>query len=189
MSELWRGLCIAILCAIALLSLAARFPALDTISLDLPHPLRSLVATLAVRESTPVAGSLDRALAIDPDNAAAWGRRCTAYMGNDPADRLADCQKAVALKADAANLRGEAAALEENGDPCAAERSYRAAREHGDLFGQRTYVMRDQARAACSAAIPPKASAFLPLPKPSTSPAARTDSPPTVAISPLCTGA
>ena len=145
-----RKLTAIVVCVLVLFSVQARFPLLDAITLRLPHPVRSVVATLAVYENNQEPAALTRALRLDPDNAAAWGRRCTAYVGNNSAERLEDCRRAVALRASATNLRGEASALEEDGDFCAAERAYRDSLGETEFSGQRPYVMRDMALSALS---------------------------------------
>jgi tetratricopeptide (TPR) repeat protein len=146
MRAIWIRLVLISACVCVVLLAEARFTALDGFTLKMPHPLRAIVATLTVHENGASAAALDRALTIDPDNTAAWGRRCSAYVGKDATERLYDCQRAVALRASAANLRGEASALEESGNFCAAEATYRAALTKADVVGQRAYVMRDQAR-------------------------------------------
>jgi len=147
MRVIWRRILLGAAVVAVALGVEARFTALDGFTRRLPHPVRATVATLTVYENSANAASLDRALWLDPTNAAAWGRRCSAYVGKDAAERLEDCQRAVARRASAANLRGLGSALEESGNACAAEASYRAALTKADVIGQRPYVMRDQARA------------------------------------------
>ncbi len=131
-----------------LLCAQARFAQLDDFTLSLPESVRSLVATIAVHEGDISPEALDRALGLDPDNPAAWSIRCASYVAVNPHERLADCAHAVNLRHSVANLRAYAAALEENGSPCAAQASLQEVLVRPDLPGQRTYVMRDQARAA-----------------------------------------
>ncbi len=146
MREIWRMTLLAAVSVTLMFAAAARICKLDPVTMRMPHFVRSMVATLAVHENTIGPNALNRALTIDPQNTAAWSRRCTAYVGKDAAERLNDCQHAVSLRDSAANLRGEASAQEETGDVCAAEGTYRAALK--TLKVQRPYVMRDQARAA-----------------------------------------
>ena len=148
MRVILRNGSIFLLAGFVLLGAQARFAQLDAFTLSLPLPVRSVVATIAVHESDISSDSLDRALALDPDNSAAWSRRCTSYIAVNPQERLADCARAVNLHPSTANLRAHAAALEENGLPCAAQASLQEALVRPDLLGQRSYVMRDQARAA-----------------------------------------
>ena len=154
MRTISRNLLLTVLaCTFVLLALA-RCRRLDRLTLSMPHPIRAVVATIAVHQSSIGPNALNRALTIDPDNTAAWSRRCTSYVGKDSAERLNDCRQAVALHATAANYRGQAAALEETGDACGAEASYREALSKPDVFSQRAYVMRDQARAALACGDP-----------------------------------
>ena len=148
MRRIWRNLSILIVGGGALLCAQARLCRFDSLTMQLPHPIRSLVATIAVHENGVGPNALDRALMIDPENAAAWGRRCDAYVGSNPQERLADCRKAVSLEDSAANLRAEGAAFEEAGDSCGAASTFRAALGKRDLRMQKTYVMRDEARTA-----------------------------------------
>lgn len=147
MRVFWRSLLLFGVGSSVMLLGAARLCLLDPLTVRMPHAVRSAVATLAVHENGIGPNALNRALRLDPDNAAAWGRRCTAYVGKDAGERLDDCRRAVSLRATEANYRAEAAALEETGDPCAAEEAYGRALGDRDTF-QRAYVMRDQARTA-----------------------------------------
>ena len=132
-----------------LMALAARFPAFDPVTLSLPHPVRAAVATLAVHESPGVeAAPVFRALALDPENAAAWNKRCTAFLGVDAGERLSDCRRAVELHPTTASLRALGSALEEQGDVCPAAAAYGRALETPDASGQRPLILREQARAA-----------------------------------------
>ncbi len=148
MRVILRTISIVLLAGFVLLCAEARFAHLDGFTVALPGSVRALVATIAVQESDISPDSLDRALALDPDNSAAWSRRCTSYVATTPQEREADCVRAVNLRRSAANLRALAAALEDNGAPCAAQASLQEALGRPDLLGQRTDAMRDQARAA-----------------------------------------
>jgi tetratricopeptide (TPR) repeat protein len=147
MRVFWRSLLFVLVGVSAALLSAARFCRLDPLTIRMPHAIRSVVATLAVHENSIGPNALNRAITIDPGNAAAWGRRCIAYVGKDAAERLNDCRRAVALRATGANYRAEATALEDTGDSCAAEAAYRTALSQRDIV-HRAYVLRDQARAA-----------------------------------------
>ena len=140
MREFWRIALLVTVSVVMMFAAAARVCKLDPLTMRMPHFIRAMVATLAVHENTIGPNALNRALTIDPDNTAAWSRRCTAYVGKDAAERLNDCQHAVSLRYSAANLRGEASAQEETGDFCAAEGTYREALNR--LVVQRPYVMR-----------------------------------------------
>jgi hypothetical protein len=126
----------------------ARFPALDPITLHEPHPMRAVVAGLAMRELGPADNEVDRILALDRDNARAWERRCTAAIGPSPATSVGDCERAYALDASTANLRAVGSAQESAGQFCEAETTYRKAFEQPDLAVRKPLVLRDEARAA-----------------------------------------
>ncbi len=149
MRALWRGMLFLLVFSLALLALAARFPVFDPATADLPRPLRSTVATMAVYENVGVdPDPVARALALDPENAAAWSRRCTAFLGLDSTTRLEDCRHAVKLHASTADLRAYGSALEEQGEFCPAEDAYRRALDTTDAAGQRPLVLREESRAA-----------------------------------------
>ena len=149
MRAFWRGVLFLLVFSFALLAIAARFPVFDPVTADLPRPLRSAVATLAVHENVGVdPDPVTRALALDPENAAAWSRRCTAFMGMTPGERLADCRHAVALHPTTADLRAFGSALEDQGEFCGAEDAYRRALDTPEAAGQRPLVLREEARAA-----------------------------------------
>ncbi len=126
---------------------AARLAHLDPLTIHLPHPARSVIATLALHEKRgPYA--IDRALTLDPDNAAAWEQRCVSTDGPTPIDRLDDCRKAVSLRASSADQHSEGEAFEENNDPCNAAQAFRNSAAKLDAPGQKPYYLRDAARAA-----------------------------------------
>jgi hypothetical protein len=132
----------------------ARFPALDPITVQEPHPMRAVVAGLAMRELGPADNQVDRILSLDPKNARAWERRCSAAIGPSPATSVYDCRRAYELDASTANLRSVGSALESDGQSCEAEAIYRQAYEKPDLAVRKPLVLRDQARAALNCGHP-----------------------------------
>jgi tetratricopeptide (TPR) repeat protein len=132
----------------------ARFPALDPITLDEPHPMRAVVAGLAMRELGPADNQVDRILTIDPRNARAWERRCTAAIGPSPVTSVYDCKRAYEFDPSAANLRAVAAAQESAGQVCEAEAVYRQDYEMAGLAVRKPLLLRDEARAALSCGHP-----------------------------------
>jgi hypothetical protein len=132
----------------ALIVMEARFPSLDSLTLHEPRPMRSLVGHLALREYGAGDTGLDRVLRLDPNNALAWERRCTAFLGATQAEWVSDCQHALKLQANGANYRLVGSAQEQANQYCAAEASYRTAEAQPDMAGQRPFLLRDAARAA-----------------------------------------
>jgi tetratricopeptide (TPR) repeat protein len=137
-----------------LVAFEARFPALDPLTVKEPHPVRALVAGLAMRELGPADNQVDRILALDPSSARAWERRCTAAIGPSPATSVYDCQRAYEFDPSAANLRAVASAQESAGQACEAEATYREAYNKADLGVRKPLVLRDEARAALTCGHP-----------------------------------
>jgi len=131
-----------------LIVVEARFPSLDSLTVHEPRPVRSLVGRLALREDGAADTGLDRVLRLDPNNARAWERRCTAFLGATQTEWVSDCQHALKLQTSGANYRLMGSAQEQAGQYCAAEASYRAAETQPDMAGQRPFLLRDAARAA-----------------------------------------
>jgi hypothetical protein len=126
----------------------ARFSALDPLTAHEPHPMRALVAGLAMRELGPADNDVDRILRLDMQNARAWERRCTAAIGPSPAASVFDCERAYELDSSAANLRAVGSAEESAGQVCDAEATYRQSYDKPDLSVRKPLVLRDEARAA-----------------------------------------
>jgi hypothetical protein len=144
-----RQILLVATCLLVVLSLIeARFPALDSLTTLQPHPLRAIVAGLAMRELGPADNGVDRILKLDPGNAPAWERRCTAAIGPSPAISVSDCERAYALDPTAANLRAVASAQESDNRPCEAEDNYRKALSKPDLAVRKPLGLRDESRAA-----------------------------------------
>ena len=125
----------------------ARFPALDPLTLHEPHPMRAVVAGLAMHELGPADNDVDRILKIDQKNARAWERRCTAAIGPSPAQSVFDCERAYEFDPSPANLRNIASAQESDGQPCEAEVTYQKAYAMSDPAVRTPLVLRDEARA------------------------------------------
>lgn len=139
---------------VALVLTEARFPPLDPITLHEPHPMRALVASLAMRELGPADNDVDRILKLDQKNARAWERRCTAAIGPAPVQSVYDCERAYELDPSAATLRAVASAQESAGLVCEAEENFHTAYERADLAVRKPLVLRDEARAALACGHP-----------------------------------
>ncbi len=146
---------------IVLVLTEARFPALDPITVYEPHPMRAVVAGLAMRELGPADNDVDRILRIDMENARAWERRCTAAIGPSPASSVYDCKRAYEFEPTAANLRAVASAEESAGQVCEAEAGFHQDYEKSDLAVRKPLVLRDEARAALACGHPEAAMAAL----------------------------
>ena len=147
-------LLVAFVVFFAMVVTEARFPGLDPITMDEPHPMRALVADLAMRELGPADNDVDRILRIDQKNARAWERRCTSATGPSPASSVYDCERAYELDPSAANLRAFASAQESAGQVCEAEMSFHQARERSDLSVRKSLILRDEARTALNCGHP-----------------------------------
>ncbi len=88
MRRIWMGLFIAVLCLPLAFTIylfaAAKLPALDRVTLALPMGVRAPVAEIAMSKTghgKDSAKKMDRVLQLDPNNSAAWERRCTSARG------------------------------------------------------------------------------------------------------------
>lgn len=129
---LW-GLLIFVVCLpltfVLYLVAAAKYPAMDGLTMKLPTGIRTAVADLTLRNAGYGKGSVklvDRAIELDPENADAWSRRCHGD-GDRATDDLAACRKAATLDPSAWNFDGLGATQENAKDFCAAEDSYTSA--------------------------------------------------------------
>ena len=153
--RLFRESLLAILFVFVILVITeARFPALDPLSVYEPHPMRAIVAGVAMHELGPADNDVDRILKLDPKNVRAWERRCTAAIGPSPDQSVFDCKRAYELDPSAANLRAVASAQESAGQVCEAEASFRQAFGKPDLAVRKPLVLRDEARAALACGHP-----------------------------------
>jgi tetratricopeptide (TPR) repeat protein len=139
----------------------ARFPSLDPLTVHEPHPLRAIVADLAMRELGQADNDVDRILRLDQTNAPAWERRCAAATGPTPAQSVFDCKRAYELDSSAPNLRALGSAEESASQTCQAEASYRKAVEKSDLSLRKPLLLRDEARAALGCEHPERSLALL----------------------------
>jgi tetratricopeptide (TPR) repeat protein len=133
---------------------------MDAFTVKTPTEVRQAVAQLAFQKVGWGKGSfqrLERVILLDPQNAEAWGTRCTGFKDTEVAKmHLQTCETAVALNAAPQNLEGLGRAQEAMGDPCSADTSFtkaagktseqtylyvedmgRAALQCGDLYGAR----------------------------------------------------
>jgi len=96
---------IAVLCLpmlfVSWLVAAARWSKMDAVTVHAPVMMRQAVASILLnkagwgRDAFPIVG---RVMRLDPDNADAWGRRCTVYSrGVVPQEDVDACVKAVSL--------------------------------------------------------------------------------------------
>jgi hypothetical protein len=117
------------------LLVAVRSPKMDSLTMRTPMSVRTAVAAAAV-SSVPWGKEhlkgLQRVLALDPENAEAWGQVCKFQLiGETTPMRLQACQKAVALSSTAGNWEGLGEVQEAMGDECAAEESFTQASTKG----------------------------------------------------------
>lgn len=130
MRPILLGLLVFVACLpitfVVLIVAAAKYPKMDTFTLNLPMAVRSAVAELTLRKAgygKDSAKGIDRTIKLDPENADAWSRRCHARDLETTGD-LAACRKAIALNPTAWNFDGLGTAQEHAKDYCAAEDSY-----------------------------------------------------------------
>jgi len=117
------------LALVLLIIAAAKYPAMDTLTIKLPAELRTTVAELTLRNAGYGKDSvkeIDRTIRFDPDNADAWSRRCHGNLDKTSYDQAA-CRKAVSLEPTAWNFNGLGETQEQAKDYCAAEDSYTSA--------------------------------------------------------------
>lgn len=138
---------VAILLLIGVLA-EARFPEMDGVTMHEPHLLRAAVAGFAMRELGPEDNEVDRVLMLDPENARAWERRCTAALGPSPGQSVGDCERAYTLDPSLPNLRALASAEEVDGRFCDAEGTFKQALGRQDPEVRRPAMLRDEARVA-----------------------------------------
>ena len=132
----------------------ARFPSMDGMTIHEPHPMRAVVAGIAMRELGPADNEVDRILLLDPENGRAWERRCTAAIGPSATQSVGDCKHAYALDTSLPNLRAVASAEEVDGQYCDAETTFRQALQREDPEVRRPAMLRDEARAALACGHP-----------------------------------
>jgi tetratricopeptide (TPR) repeat protein len=132
---------------VLLIAVAAKFPAMDNFTSNLPATVQTTVADLIMQNAgygQDAAKKTDRAIRFDPDNADAWTRRCHGLVGEKTYDQAA-CRKAIALQPTAWNFNGLGATQEQAKDYCAAEDSYTSAIKSSS---NDAYSLRNMARAA-----------------------------------------
>jgi tetratricopeptide (TPR) repeat protein len=108
---------------------AAKYPAMDAFTLNLPASVRTAVAELTLRNAgygKDSAKGTDRALKLDPESADAWSRRCHGNFDDTKYDQAA-CRRAIALEPSTWNYNGLGTAQEQAKDYCAAEDAYTSA--------------------------------------------------------------
>ena len=121
---------IAILCLpmlfVTWLLLASRWQKMDPTTAHAPLFLRQAVASVILQKTTYGKESLpriDRILRLDPQNAEAWQRRCSASAwGKSP--NLKDCETAVKFAGGPGDYYNLGHIEEAAGDPCTAEDNY-----------------------------------------------------------------
>ncbi|MGA7158457.1 MAG: hypothetical protein WBY53_16540 [Acidobacteriaceae bacterium] len=142
------------------LMLASRWSKMDAATMQMPDVVRQSVAQLALQKAAWGNDGLlqiQRVLRLDPQNASAWGRRCTEdQTKNDAKADVGACLTAVSLVPSKRNWDELGQAQERAGDECEAENSFtrasanssadeyfhvesmgRAALRCGDLYGAR----------------------------------------------------
>jgi Tfp pilus assembly protein PilF len=147
---LW-GLLVLVVCLplafVLFLVVAAKYPALDALTVKLPAGIRTTVADLTLRNAgygKDSAKLVDRAIKLDPESTDAWGRRCHSYGDKKTYDQAA-CRKAIKLDPSAWNFNGLGTSQENAKDFCAAEDSYTNAIK---ASANDAYSLRNMARAA-----------------------------------------
>ena len=126
---------------------AAKYSALDALTVKLPAGIRTTVADLTLRNAGYGKDSVklvDRAINLDPDSSDAWGRRCHGNGDTTTYDQAA-CRKAITLDPSAWNFNGLGMTQENAKDFCAAEDSYTSAIR---ASANDAYSLRNMARAA-----------------------------------------
>jgi tetratricopeptide (TPR) repeat protein len=147
---LW-GLLVFVVCLplafVLLIAAAAKYPAMDALTVKLPSGIRTTVADLTLRNAGYGKDSIklvDRAIVLDPESADAWGRRCHGDGDKTSYDQAA-CRKAIALDPSAWNFNGLGTTQENAKDFCAAEDSYTGAIK---ASANDAYSLRNMGRAA-----------------------------------------
>ncbi|MES2391312.1 MAG: hypothetical protein V4555_06715 [Acidobacteriota bacterium] len=110
------------------LMLAARWPKMDAMTMQMPMGVRSLVAEVALPKAgwgKQARSALERVTRLDPQNRSAWSRECTFYLGsaNGQTD-VSVCKTAISLENSAENWDGLGRAQERVGDECDAADSF-----------------------------------------------------------------
>jgi tetratricopeptide (TPR) repeat protein len=157
----WRYFLVFVFIFSVVVIAEARFDSLDGLTVREPMPVRTLVGHLALREYGTDDNYLERVLKIDPNNARAWERRCTALLGATQSDWISDCQHALKLEATGTNYRLMGSAQEQANEFCAAQASYHTALSKPDIAGVRPHLLRDEARAALACGDPATSLAVL----------------------------
>jgi tetratricopeptide (TPR) repeat protein len=147
---LW-GLLVFVVCLplafVLLIAAAAKYPAMDALTVKLPTGIRTTVADLTLRNAGYGKDSIklvDRAIVLDPESADAWGRRCHGDGDKASYDQAA-CRKAITLAPSAWNFNGLGTTQENAKDFCAAEDSYTSAIK---ASANDAYSLRNMGRAA-----------------------------------------
>jgi tetratricopeptide (TPR) repeat protein len=147
---LW-GLLIIVVCLplifVLLIIAAAKYSAMDSLTMNLPISVRTTVADLILHNAPFGNLSLkpvERAIRLDPENGDAWSRRCHGNGEEKKYDQGA-CRKAIRINPSAWNFNGLGTAQENAKDYCAAENSYTSAIRASE---NSSYSLRNMARAA-----------------------------------------
>jgi len=147
---LW-GLLVFVVCLplafVLFLVAAAKYPALDALTVKLPTGIRTTVADLTLRNAGYSKNSIklvDRVIELDPESADAWSRRCHGSGDKTTYDQAA-CRKAITLDPSAWNFNGLGMTQENAKDFCTAEDSYTNAIK---ASANDAYSLRNMARAA-----------------------------------------
>jgi len=128
---------------------AARYPALDRVTLTLPMAIRQPVAGIVMQKAgygDKSTAAIDRVVRIDPDNGDAWSRRCTATRNKSNPAAASICATAIRLAPDSAwNYNALGYAQQESKNFCAAEDSFTTAM---DKDRNDAYLIRNMSIAA-----------------------------------------
>jgi tetratricopeptide (TPR) repeat protein len=132
---------------VLLIVAAAKYPAMDTFTMNLPAEVQTTVADLILRDTEydeDQTRGIDRALKFDSASADAWSRLCNAGGDKEISD-VASCRKAIALNPSAWNFNQLGSAQEEARNYCEAEDSYTSAIR---AYSNEAIYLRNMARAA-----------------------------------------
>jgi hypothetical protein len=135
MRKFLMGLGIGVLCLpmlfVCWLLAASRWSKMDALTMRAPMAMRGVVASVVLqkagwgRDAFPM---LDRVTRLDPDNADAWGRRCTVYSrGPQPEADVEACVKAVSLQPTPQMYMALGRADERAGKECDAAEAFKTA--------------------------------------------------------------
>ncbi len=133
----------------ALVAAEAFSPRLDGLTVRNPRMMRSLVGEVAMTKvgyGKDSGKQLDRVLKLDPENAEALGRLCTANVNTGSGQALQTCRKALAQDPSELNYNGLGLAQEKAGAFCDAEDSFTTA--NSKVNARDAYVLSNMGRVA-----------------------------------------